>query len=241
MVCSTLCATRCAKPATSSSLTGCPDRVQGPAIPTTLCRISVRDTVEFRGSNLSRIPSGALFAPDFEHSFPRSPIPAVFRHRLDRSPSRSVKYFLAFRSGIELMVMTSPMPRAALKANTNRLRTVRLQLRLSQLQFATLLGVSVETYRAWDSVGAWCPTNGRTRRGPSPALMIPIDSGPSGASRPNSAFTHAARCRGHWSARRPLPKLTPDGYRVLSGTRDPGVLGYRRARSPVGSPSSSQP
>jgi DNA-binding transcriptional regulator YiaG len=43
------------------------------------------------------------------------------------------------------------MPRAAPKAGTNELRTVRLRLQLSQSQFATLLGVSAETYRTWDS------------------------------------------------------------------------------------------
>jgi DNA-binding transcriptional regulator YiaG len=33
----------------------------------------------------------------------------------------------------------------------NEIRDVRLRLRLSQSQFATLLGVSAETYRTWDS------------------------------------------------------------------------------------------
>src|SRR5947207_15106662 len=43
------------------------------------------------------------------------------------------------------------MPRATLKAATNEIRSVRLRLQLSQSQFATLLRVSVETYRTWDS------------------------------------------------------------------------------------------
>jgi DNA-binding transcriptional regulator YiaG len=43
------------------------------------------------------------------------------------------------------------MPRSARRAGTNEIRSIRLRLQLSQCQFATLLGVSVETYRTWDS------------------------------------------------------------------------------------------
>jgi DNA-binding transcriptional regulator YiaG len=43
------------------------------------------------------------------------------------------------------------MPRSAPQADTNEIRSIRLRLQLSQGQFATLLGVSVETYRTWDS------------------------------------------------------------------------------------------
>jgi DNA-binding transcriptional regulator YiaG len=62
-----------------------------------------------------------------------------------------VKYFLAFLSGVELMVMTNGDASSAPQAGTNEIRGVRLRLRLSQPQFATLLGVSAETYRTWDS------------------------------------------------------------------------------------------
>ena len=43
------------------------------------------------------------------------------------------------------------MPRSAPRARTSDIRDVRLRLRLSQTQFAALLGVSGETYRTWDS------------------------------------------------------------------------------------------
>lgn len=43
------------------------------------------------------------------------------------------------------------MPQSAPQADNNEIRSLRLQLRLSQRQFATLLGVSTETFRAWDS------------------------------------------------------------------------------------------
>ena len=43
------------------------------------------------------------------------------------------------------------MPRSAPRARTSDIREVRLRLRLSQPQFAALLGVSAETYRTWDS------------------------------------------------------------------------------------------
>ena len=43
------------------------------------------------------------------------------------------------------------MPRQKLVAIASELRSLRLQLQLSQQQFAQLLGVSVETYRTWDS------------------------------------------------------------------------------------------
>jgi DNA-binding transcriptional regulator YiaG len=43
------------------------------------------------------------------------------------------------------------MPRQARMAGSNVIRGLRLQLRLSQPQFARLLGVSAETYRTWDS------------------------------------------------------------------------------------------
>ena len=43
------------------------------------------------------------------------------------------------------------MPQSASQASTNEIRGVRLLLRLSQPQFAHLLGVSPETYRTWDS------------------------------------------------------------------------------------------
>ena len=49
------------------------------------------------------------------------------------------------------MVMTTPMPHSAAQAGANEIRNVRLRVRLSQPQFATLLGVSAETYRTWDS------------------------------------------------------------------------------------------
>jgi DNA-binding transcriptional regulator YiaG len=62
-----------------------------------------------------------------------------------------VKYFLAFPAGIELMVMTTSMPRSAPQAGANEIRGIRLRLGLSQPQFATLLGVSADTYRTWDS------------------------------------------------------------------------------------------
>ena len=43
------------------------------------------------------------------------------------------------------------MPPHAPKAGSSEIRGVRLRLRLSQPQFASLLGVSAETYRTWDS------------------------------------------------------------------------------------------
>jgi DNA-binding transcriptional regulator YiaG len=43
------------------------------------------------------------------------------------------------------------MLRSAPRAATNEIRSIRLRLQLSQAQFATLLGVSMETYRTWDS------------------------------------------------------------------------------------------
>src|SRR6266478_3365010 len=43
------------------------------------------------------------------------------------------------------------MRQSARQPRTNEIRGVRLRLRLSQHQFATLLGVSAETYRTWDS------------------------------------------------------------------------------------------
>jgi transcriptional regulator with XRE-family HTH domain len=43
------------------------------------------------------------------------------------------------------------MPRSEGQAGSNEIRIIRLRLQLSQAQFATLLGVSVETYRTWDS------------------------------------------------------------------------------------------
>jgi DNA-binding transcriptional regulator YiaG len=43
------------------------------------------------------------------------------------------------------------MPPSAPQDGTNEIRSVRLQLQLSQSQFAKLLGVSAETYRTWDS------------------------------------------------------------------------------------------
>jgi len=43
------------------------------------------------------------------------------------------------------------VPRSAPRVGTNEIRGIRLKLRLSQPQFAVLLGVSAETYRTWDS------------------------------------------------------------------------------------------
>ena len=43
------------------------------------------------------------------------------------------------------------MPQSAPQAGTNEIRVIRLRLQLSQPQFASLLGVSAETYRTWDS------------------------------------------------------------------------------------------
>jgi DNA-binding transcriptional regulator YiaG len=43
------------------------------------------------------------------------------------------------------------MPQSAAQTGTNEIRNIRLRLRLSQPRFATLLGVSAETYRTWDS------------------------------------------------------------------------------------------
>lgn len=43
------------------------------------------------------------------------------------------------------------MPYTAPRAGISEIRALRLQLRLSQSQFATLLGVSPEMYRTWDS------------------------------------------------------------------------------------------
>lgn len=43
------------------------------------------------------------------------------------------------------------MPRQAPTAGSSEIRGLRLRLQLSQPQFASLLGVSAETYRAWDS------------------------------------------------------------------------------------------
>ena len=43
------------------------------------------------------------------------------------------------------------MAQSAPQAGTSEIRGIRLRLRLSQPQFATLLGVSAETYRTWDS------------------------------------------------------------------------------------------
>jgi len=43
------------------------------------------------------------------------------------------------------------MRQSAPQPGPNEIRGVRLRLRLSQPQFATLLGVSAETYRTWDS------------------------------------------------------------------------------------------
>ncbi len=50
------------------------------------------------------------------------------------------------------------MPRSAPPACTNQIRDIRLRLRLSQPQFARLLGVSAETYRTWDSGRRVVPT-----------------------------------------------------------------------------------
>jgi DNA-binding transcriptional regulator YiaG len=52
------------------------------------------------------------------------------------------------------------MHRKAAGTGLREIRRLRLQLQLSQPQFARLLGVSAETYRAWDSgrramPGAW--------------------------------------------------------------------------------------
>ena len=44
---------------------------------------------------------GAPNSPDFRASLPQPPIRAMFSVQLDRSPSSSVKYFLASCSGIE--------------------------------------------------------------------------------------------------------------------------------------------
>jgi len=43
------------------------------------------------------------------------------------------------------------MPRSAAHAGKREIRDIRLRLRLSQPQFAALLGVSTEMYRTWDS------------------------------------------------------------------------------------------
>lgn len=43
------------------------------------------------------------------------------------------------------------MPRQAPPAGLSEIRRLRLQLQLSQPQFARVLGVSAETYRTWDS------------------------------------------------------------------------------------------
>ena len=43
------------------------------------------------------------------------------------------------------------MPGQAPKAGSCEIRGLRVRLRLSQPQFANLLGVSAETYRVWDS------------------------------------------------------------------------------------------
>jgi len=43
------------------------------------------------------------------------------------------------------------MSRTAPQARTSEIRTIRMRLRLSQPIFASSLGVSPETYRAWDS------------------------------------------------------------------------------------------
>ena len=43
------------------------------------------------------------------------------------------------------------MPRKAAPAGSSEMRRLRLQLQLSQPQFARLLGVSAETCRVWDS------------------------------------------------------------------------------------------
>ena len=47
--------------------------------------------------------------------------------------------------------MTTTMPRTPPKIDSGEIRALRLQLQLSQPQFASLIGVSAETYRTWDS------------------------------------------------------------------------------------------
>ena len=52
------------------------------------------------------------------------------------------------------------MPRKKKQSGQSELRRLRLQLQLSQPEFANVLGVSAETYRTWDSgrrpVPDWC-------------------------------------------------------------------------------------
>ena len=43
------------------------------------------------------------------------------------------------------------MPQKAAAAGSSEIRRLRLQLQLSQPQFASLLGISAETYRTWDA------------------------------------------------------------------------------------------
>jgi DNA-binding transcriptional regulator YiaG len=51
------------------------------------------------------------------------------------------------------------MPRKACPAGESEIRRLRLQLHLSQPQFARSLGVAAETYRAWDSGRRALPDN----------------------------------------------------------------------------------
>jgi hypothetical protein len=82
----------------------------------------------------------------------------VLHQTTDRSLSSSVKYFLAFLAGVELLVMTkrSAMPQSAPPADTSEIRSIRLKLRLSQPQFAAAQCVTGRTARGIP-VGAPCP------------------------------------------------------------------------------------
>jgi DNA-binding XRE family transcriptional regulator len=64
--------------------------------------------------------------------------------RFDRSLTVQLKYFLAGTSfPADSMAMCSSVP--------NMLRRTRLELALSQTEFAALLGVPDQTYRTWES------------------------------------------------------------------------------------------
>jgi DNA-binding transcriptional regulator YiaG len=79
------------------------------------------------------------------------------------------------------------MPREAPPAQPSEIQGLRLQLQLSQPQFALLLGVSAETYRTWDSgrravPAAWLDTAREVAaandpRGSSSLLALGLECG----------------------------------------------------------------
>ena len=97
--------------------------------------------------------------------------------------------------------MDRPLP----QASSGELRSLRTRLRLSQPQFAALLGVSAETYRTWALGGGRCLTPGSIRREASRPQRTPTGYGRSKSSLETWAFTFAlcemrlerAGCKSH--------------------------------------------